>query len=219
MTTLTNCPNCGAKLKDGIFGTNTLLSDVKSELMAEVYRSPKITGCQKCLSESYDKALSQYMSSRKAVQEEMVEHIKNVPVITSHSPFNWDYNVMGLVTGQSTTGTGLFAEIGASWTDLFGMQSQTYNKKIAAGEDLCLQQLRSKALRMGANAIIAVDIDYSELGAEKGMIMVCMSGTAVKLNNLDVLDPYKIDSIRKISYLADKLSAGNNKYGDLLQGS
>jgi hypothetical protein len=70
---------------------------------------------------------------------------------------------------------------------------------------------------MGGNAIIAVDIDYSEMGGEKGMIMVCMSGTVVKLNNLDVLDQYKVDSIKKISFLADKLHVSNNKYAEILE--
>ena len=38
----------------------------------------------------------------------------------------------------------------------------------------------------GGNAILAVDIDYSELGGLKGMIMVCMTGTAVTLKNVDL---------------------------------
>jgi uncharacterized protein YbjQ (UPF0145 family) len=217
MNNLTSCPNCGAKIKDGVFSSNFLLSDIKSELIAEMNNTPKVTGCSKCLSAIYDEAFNKFVASRKKIQDEMLEHIKNVPVITAHTPYNWDYNVLGLATGQSTTGTGLFAEVGASWTDFFGLQSHTYNKKIANGEELCLQQIRAKAVKMGGNAIIAVDIDYSEMGGEKGMIMVCMSGTVVKLNNLDVLDQYKVDSIKKISFLADKLHVSNNKYAEILE--
>ncbi len=217
MSNITSCPNCGAKIKDGMFSSNFLISDIKSELIAEINNTPKITGCNKCLSDIYEEAFSKFVAYRKKIQDEIVEHIKNVPVITTHSPFNWDYKVLGLVTGQSTTGTGLFTEVGASWTDFFGLQSQSYNRKIASGEELCLQQIRSKTVRMGGNAVIAVDIDYSEMGGEKGMIMVCISGTAVKLNNLEVLDQYKVESIKKISFLADKLHASNNKYAEILE--
>ena len=34
---------------------------------------------------------------------------------------------------------------------------------------------------MGADAIVGVDVDYEVLGKENGMIMVSVSGTAVKL--------------------------------------
>jgi len=37
------------------------------------------------------------------------------------------------------------------------------------------------------------------------------------LNNLDVLDQYKVDSIKKISFLADKLHVSNNKYAEILE--
>ncbi|QJB32309.1 heavy metal-binding domain-containing protein [Chitinophaga oryzae] len=217
MNNLTFCPNCGAKIKDGVFGSNSLMSDIKSELIAEVNNTPKITGCGKCLYDTYEQAFIKFMENRKNLQDEILEQIKNIPVITMHCPFNWDYKILGLATGQSTTGTGLFTEVGASWTDFFGMQSQAYNKKIAGGEELCLQQIRSKAIRMGGNAVIAVDIDYSEMGGEKGMIMVCMSGTVIKLNNLEVLEQHKIDSLKTISLLTNKLQISNNKYAEILE--
>ena len=39
----------------------------------------------------------------------------------------------------------------------------------------------SRASRMGANAVIGVDVDYEVLGKENGMLMVSVSGTAVVL--------------------------------------
>lgn len=43
--------------------------------------------------------------------------------------------------------------------------------------------LRTKALLMGGHAILGTDIDYSEVGGGKGMLMVCMAGTAVRFNS------------------------------------
>lgn len=216
MSEITSCPNCGAKIKDGIFGSNFMLTEIKCQLIADVTNTPKIAGCSKCLSDTFDKALASFLDMRSKLQAEIVEHLKDIPIITSHSPYGWEYNVIGLATGQSTTGTGLFTEAAASWTDFFGMQSAAYNKKIAKGEDICLQQLRSKAVKLGGNAVVAVDIDYSELGGDKGMVMVCMSGTVVRINNLDVLERYRVDSINKIKFLIDKLSSWNDKYAEFV---
>ena len=36
-------------------------------------------------------------------------------------------------------------------------------------------------LRLGANAVVGVDLDYEVLGANNGMLMVTAAGTAVKL--------------------------------------
>jgi hypothetical protein len=42
---------------------------------------------------------------------------------------------------------------------------------------------------LGGNAVIATDIDYAEVGGVRAMLMVCMAGTAVRLNNLqEVMD-------------------------------
>ncbi len=52
---------------------------------------------------------------------------------------------------------------------------------------MCLNILRKKAIELGANAIVAVDIDYAEVGGGKGMLMVCMAGTAIYVKNVEIL--------------------------------
>jgi hypothetical protein len=52
--------------------------------------------------------------------------------------------------------------------------------------------------------LIATDIDYSELGSFKGMIMVCMSGTAVKLNNLEILGDERTEHIQELVKLNNR---------------
>ena len=64
---------------------------------------------------------------------------------------------------------------------------------------MAINQMRMKTLELGGNAIIAADIDYSEVGGLKGMLMVCASGTAVKLNNIDILGEYKAKDIKELS--------------------
>lgn len=108
-------------------------------------------------------------------------------MVTTHTPLNWDYEIIGIVTAQTTTGTGVFAELSASISDFFGKQAHRYNSKLKEGENMCLSQLRTQTIQRDGNAVIAADIDYSEVGGDKGMLMVCMAGTAVKITNLDIL--------------------------------
>lgn len=105
-----------------------------------------------------------------------------------------------MVTGQSTTGTGVISEFTSSFTDFFGAQSGRYNQKLKAGENMCFNQLRLQTLDLSGNAVIATDIDYSEIGGGKGMLMVCMAGTAIQLTNVDILEIETAEIIEKLSY-------------------
>ena len=42
--------------------------------------------------------------------------------------------------------------------------------------------MSGRAARLGADAVVGVDIDYEVLGQNGGMLMVSASGTAVKLD-------------------------------------
>lgn len=107
-----------------------------------------------------------------------------------------------MVTGQSTTGTGVVTEFASNFTDLLRAQSGRINSKIKAGKDLCFSQLRKQALDLGANAVIATHIDCGG----KGMLMVCMAGTAIILNNPEVLGEERASNLRSLSQLNNRLN-------------
>jgi uncharacterized protein YbjQ (UPF0145 family) len=117
----------------------------------------------------------------------------------------WDYGVAGLVTAQSTTGTGVFSEFTSTFTDMFGAQSKVYNEKIRAGENMCQRILRMEALKLKGNAILAADIDYAEVGGAKGMLMVCMTGTAVILRNPEILGEKTVESFKALAEFKARL--------------
>ncbi len=182
-----------------------LLSDNKTKIINEYHDKQTDSYCNKCGKDLYEKYKKQMQLEKKQLTEKIGNLISNIPVISTHSPLNWDYNILEMVTGQSTTGTGVISEFTSSFTDLIGAQSGRHNQKLKAGEDLCFTQLRKQALDKGGNAILATDIDYSELGAGKGMIMVCMAGTAIKLNNTSVLGSDKEQKINELVNLNDRL--------------
>ena len=206
MSEIKNCPNCQSAVKNGIMSSNVLYTKMYTAIINE-YKEPKAEGyCSKCGKKLLEKYSNQIVEERKNLTNQMQELITNMPVISIHTPLNWDYQVIGMVTGQSSTGTGVITEFTSSFTDFFGAQSGRHNEKLKAGEDMCFVQLRKQAMDLGANAVIATDIDYSEIGAGKGMLMVCMAGTAVKLNNVDVIGKGKSESLDKLQEVNDRLN-------------
>ena len=86
---------------------------------------------------------------------------------------------LGIVTGEAIIGANLFRDIFASITDIVGGRSGAYEKVLKDAKDDALAELQEKAMRMGANAVIGIDLDYETIG--NSMLMVSASGTAVKV--------------------------------------
>jgi uncharacterized protein YbjQ (UPF0145 family) len=150
------------------------------------------------------------LKEQSEVSHNLQKNISVVPVVSTHSPLNWDYDILSMVTGQSTTGTGVISEFSSSFTDFFGVQSSRFNKKLKAGEEICFAQLRKQALDLGGNAVIATDIDYSEVGGAKGMLMVCMGGTAIKLKNTNILGQDRECKMEDLAKLNDRINILNS---------
>ena len=87
---------------------------------------------------------------------------------------------LGIVTGETIIGANLFKDIFAGIRDIVGGRSGSYEKVLREAKDTALKEKEDQATRLGADAIIGVDLDYETVGASGGMLMVTASGTAVK---------------------------------------
>ena len=85
----------------------------------------------------------------------------------------------GIVTGEAILGANIFKDIFAGIRDIVGGRSATYENELRNAKDIALKEMAERASAMGANAIVGVDLDYENLGASGGMLMVTASGTAV----------------------------------------
>ncbi len=83
------------------------------------------------------------------------------------------------VIEEAGFGLGLIKAIAANVSDLFGAESESLRKKLAQARDLVMYRVRDKASRLGANAIIGMDLDYTMFG--ESLLGVIASGTAVKI--------------------------------------
>ena len=88
---------------------------------------------------------------------------------------------LGIVTGETIIGANIFKDFFASIRDIVGGRSGSYEKVLREAKDTALKEMKYSALRINANAVLAVDLDYETVGANGGMLMVTASGTAVKL--------------------------------------
>lgn len=86
---------------------------------------------------------------------------------------------LGIITGETIIGANLFRDIFASVRDVVGGRSGAYEEVLREAKDTALREMTQKATEMGADAVVGVDLDYETI--RNGMLMVTVSGTAVKL--------------------------------------
>lgn len=90
---------------------------------------------------------------------------------------------LGIVTGEAILGANLFKDFLAGIRDVVGGRSKAYETELRTARADALREMVTEAQNRGAEAVIAVDIDYEVLGRSNGMLMVTAAGTAVKLSD------------------------------------
>ena len=88
---------------------------------------------------------------------------------------------LGLVSDESILGDNIFRDFFAGIRDIVGGRSAAYEKELRRAKAIALDEMQAEARELGANAVVAVDIDYETIavGNGGGMLMVSASGTAV----------------------------------------
>lgn len=87
----------------------------------------------------------------------------------------------GIVFGEVVAGVNMFKDMAAGFRNIFGGRSGSYEGELTQAREEALVEMMARASERGANAIIGRKMDYENLGAENGMLMVTCSGTAVVL--------------------------------------
>ncbi len=88
---------------------------------------------------------------------------------------------LGLVSGEAVMGANIFRDFFAGIRDIVGGRSGSYENVLRGGRDQALSEMIEEASRLGADAIVGISLDYEAIGAGDSMMMVVVSGTAVKL--------------------------------------
>lgn len=87
---------------------------------------------------------------------------------------------LGIVTGEAIMGANIIRDLFAGITDIVGGRSGAYEQELAKARQIALQEMEEQATRLGADAVVGIDLDYEVV--REGMLMVTANGTAVKLS-------------------------------------
>ncbi len=89
----------------------------------------------------------------------------------------------GIVSGEAILGANIFRDLFAGIRDIVGGRSAAYERELREAKRMAIEEMAVQAVALGANAVVAVDLDYEtiDLGGGGGMLMLSASGTAVLL--------------------------------------
>ena len=88
---------------------------------------------------------------------------------------------LGVVVGEAILGANIFKDIFGAIRDIVGGRAGAYEEEMGRARDSAFQELEEEARALGANAIVGIDLDYEVIGAKGAMMMVSVSGTAVRI--------------------------------------
>lgn len=87
----------------------------------------------------------------------------------------------GVVFGEVIAGVNFIRDFAASIRNIIGGRSGSYEEELVKARNQAMDELANRAIEVGADAVVGIDVDYEVLGPDNGMLMVTASGTAVKL--------------------------------------
>lgn len=108
--------------------------------------------------------------------------LNNIILSTEAAPDLAVSERIDIITAEFAVGMNVLTDIFNAWRDFFGGRSKSYQNTLKDARKTVLLELRREAHRLGADAVLGVDLDYSEIsGGGKSMLFMVASGTAVKL--------------------------------------
>ncbi len=166
------CPKCGV-----IYA--------KYDPAVEQRHKELIAQRQAAAQEAADRArrIASAAEAAKAHKAAEIERLERMCITTTpHVPGREVDFVIELITSECAFGMNIFKDFFTSMTDKFGGRSNSTQNTLRDARRVVIRELRTEAFELGADAVIGVDLNYSEFsGAGKSMLFVVATGTAVKL--------------------------------------
>ncbi len=129
--------------------------------------------CDTCAEAERAKALLKAEEVRKAAEK--------VILTTTHSIEGHAIEeYLGIESVEYVIGTGVFSEISGGISDFFGARSRGFEKKLQVAKNQAMLALKILAVEKGANAVVGVDLDYTEFSGNR--VGLILNGTLVKVD-------------------------------------
>jgi len=92
--------------------------------------------------------------------------------------------VLGVVTGLTPRTRGVLGKFVAGIQSMIGGEVTAFTTELEKARVEAINRVRSKALALGANAIIGLDLETSDLGLQAGVVVISATGTAVSIEKV-----------------------------------
>ena len=107
-------------------------------------------------------------------------HSQNILIVTTPSiPGYRITKVFGVVTSLVPRTRGVLGKIVAGFQSMVGGEVSAFTSELEKARMEAISRLKDKARRMGANAVVGLDLETSDLGLQAGVVVVSATGTAV----------------------------------------
>jgi uncharacterized protein YbjQ (UPF0145 family) len=94
---------------------------------------------------------------------------------------------LGIESVEVVIGTGAFTELGGDWADFLGRRSTGFEAKLQNAKNAASYLLKRIAAEKGADAVIGVDLDYTEFSSNRTGVI--LNGTLVKVEPISIGSP------------------------------
>jgi uncharacterized protein YbjQ (UPF0145 family) len=169
------CLNCGAKL--GAFSLSDYCQACRE---AEKQAKQSGDGSDAIALQRHSETLR---SSYQAASEgPLMKDPATIVITTTDAPVGAIVaQQIDIIGAEIAIGMNILRDFAADWRDIIGGRSDAVQKALREARAHVLADLRIDAARRGADAVVGVRIDYSDMGSRGQMLFVAATGTAVKL--------------------------------------
>lgn len=90
---------------------------------------------------------------------------------------------LGIVTAEVVYGSNFLRDFFARIRDVIGGRTASYERLFEEGQRKALEELERRALRLGADAVIGIEVDTGTINVDQSgvLILITATATAVKL--------------------------------------
>ena len=181
------CPNCGAIYSrvEALAAAGQVFRQIKSPEQLAAERAAA-EAAEKAAAEAQEALIAQAWKTGdwSALRPDLVAWVQSQVILstTPSIPGREVSRVVDVISAECAFGMNVFKDIGAALIDITGGRSGAVQSSLRDARKVVLDGLRKEAMALGAQAVIGVDLDYSEIsGGGKSMLFVVATGTAVKL--------------------------------------
>jgi len=173
---MAQCTNCGRKLgflENTVSGECLICNDAR--LAKLNFSSTLVAGAE---------------TEEERENRELEDAICRILVTTEMQPDIAIKTRVGIVSAEVAYGMNIFKDLFSSVRNIVGGRSEAIQKTMRDSRETVLFELKREAHALGANAIVAIDLDYTQIGdGGWGMVLVVATGTAVIVDDKEVSSP------------------------------